>query len=73
MTTSNRCSECHKEVGAIFCMKDLKVHREKLSTELDGIIGERDELQEDINRATQQPISSSALILEIDKWKENMI
>jgi hypothetical protein len=54
-------------------MKDLKVHCEKLSAELDGIIGEHDELQEDINRATQEPISSSALILEINKWKENMI
>jgi hypothetical protein len=54
-------------------MKDLKQHREKLSADLNVIIEGRDELQENINKAVEQPISSSPLILQIDKWKENMI
>ena len=48
MNTLNRCCLCNKELGAIFCtgcklhfcMKDLRIHRQKLSTELDEVIYE---------------------------------
>lgn len=81
MATSTRCSVCRKETSAIFCtgcnahfcMKDLKGHRDKLSTELDGIIEERDNLQESINKGTQYPNSSSPFIVQINEWQKNMI
>jgi hypothetical protein len=81
MATSNRCSVCRQEIGvlicpgcnAYFCMKDLRGHREKLSTELDRVIEERAGLQEKINRTTQHSVSSSPLIVQIDQWQNDMI
>ena len=81
MATSKQCSTCQKEIGANycmgckahFCMKDLKDHRSVLDAELDMIIEGRNELEENINRAIEQPICAGPLILQIEEWEKEMI
>ena len=81
MTTSSRCSTCREEAGAIFCtgckehfcMKDFKEHRKDLSAQLDVIMEGREELQANINKAIERPISSGPMITQIGKWEEEMI
>jgi chromosome segregation ATPase len=78
MATSNRCSECKKEMGLIhctgcdayYCMKDFKTHREKLYTKLDGVVEERNKLQDEINKAAQGVNQRSPLIDQINEWQE---
>jgi hypothetical protein len=81
MAKANRCSTCQKQPGvmhcigcdAYFCAKDFRGHREILFHEMDGLVGERNDLQEEINKATQKNDSRSPLIEQINKWEKTTI
>jgi hypothetical protein len=81
MAKANRCSTCQKQPGVIhcigcdayFCTKDFRGHREILFHEMDGLVGERNDLQEEINKATQNNDSRSPLIEQINKWEKTTI
>jgi chromosome segregation ATPase len=81
MAKSNRCSTCQKQAGAMhcigcdayFCAKDFRGHREILFNEMDGLVEERNNLQDKINKATQHNDSRSPLIEEINKWEKATI
>jgi DNA repair exonuclease SbcCD ATPase subunit len=51
-------------------MKDLKIHREQLDNEMNGVIGDRNDLQDKISKINQQKISCSPLFSQIDEWQE---
>jgi chromosome segregation ATPase len=78
MATSNYCSVCNKELGPMyctgcneyFCWKDLKSHREKMFTEMDKIVEERNRLQDEINNIAQDNNQTSPLIDHIDQWRD---
>jgi hypothetical protein len=81
MAKANRCSTCQKQPGAMycigcdayFCAKDFRGHREILFHEMDGLVGERNDLQEKINKATQNNDCRSPLIEQINKWEKTTI
>jgi hypothetical protein len=54
-------------------MKDFRTHREGLYTEMDGVVEERNKLQDAINKATQRNDQRSPLIAKINKWEETTI
>ncbi len=63
------CAGCKK----YFCMKDFKSHRNTLFNEMDVIVGNYNDLQERINRASQQKDSRSPIFAQIDQWQNNAI
>jgi chromosome segregation ATPase len=81
MAKPNRCSTCQKQPGtmhcigcdAYFCVKDFRGHREMLFTEMDGVVEERNNIQEKINKATHKNDSNSSLVAEINKWEKATI
>jgi uncharacterized phage infection (PIP) family protein YhgE len=81
MATSKRCSRCEKQAGpmyctgcdAYFCTKDFRTHREGIVTEMDGIVEERNQLQDKINKAAQRNDQRSPLITKINEWQETTI
>jgi len=54
-------------------MKDFRSHRDTLFIEMDVIIGDRNDLQEKINKASQHKDSHSPLFAQIDGWQQNTI
>jgi chromosome segregation ATPase len=78
MATSKQCSVCNKELGPMycagcneyFCWKDLKSHREKMFTEMDKIVEERNRLQDEINNIAQDNNQTSPLIDHIEQWRD---
>jgi predicted protein tyrosine phosphatase len=78
MASSKQCSTCQKYMAsmycigcdAYFCAKDFRGHREILFNEMDGIMGERNELQEQINTVGQQNDTNSPLIGQINDWEK---
>jgi len=78
MAASNRCFTCEKAPGAYFCtgckvyfcMKDLKNHHGQLLNELDVLVEDRNDLQEKINKDTQQNHSANGLLSQIDEWQK---
>jgi predicted protein tyrosine phosphatase len=78
MANSKQCSTCQKYVAAMhcigcdsyFCAKDFRGHRQKLFNKMDGIIGERNELQEQINTIAQLNDTQSPLIGKINEWEK---
>jgi hypothetical protein len=79
MATLPVCSECNKESGPMhctgcdkyFCSKDFKTHRERMFTQLDKVIGERNLLQDEIKIATQcDDLQSPLLIQQINQWRD---
>jgi hypothetical protein len=78
MATSNRCSVCSKELGpmhctgcdAYFCKKDFKIHCEGMLAEMDKIVEERNHLQDEINKGTQDYNHNNPLIDQINKWRD---
>jgi uncharacterized phage infection (PIP) family protein YhgE len=81
MATSKRCSLCKKQAGpmhctgcdAYFCAKDFRSHREGLFTEMDGVVEQRNQLQDKINKAAQLNVQHSPLIAKINEWQETII
>ena len=81
MATSKQCSMCNKELGPMhctgcdeyFCWKDFRTHRERMFTEIDKIVEERNHLQDGINTITQDDNQESALLDQIDKWQDVII
>jgi chromosome segregation ATPase len=59
------CAGCKKH----FCFKDFKSHRDMLFNEIEGIIENRNDLQEKINKASQHKDARSPLFAEIDTWQ----
>ncbi|CAF1143156.1 unnamed protein product [Adineta steineri] len=78
MAKSNQCSTCQKPMGIMyctgcngyFCTKDFRGHREKLFTEMEDLVEERNELQEKINKATEGSNLCNPLIEEINAWEK---
>ena len=78
MATAKRCSVCKKELGsmhctgcdAYLCMKDFKLHRDELSTKMDGVVEERNRLQDEINNVAQPNDQQNPLIEQIDQWQK---
>ena len=78
MATPKRCSVCKKEWGPIYCtgcdaylcMKDFKLHRDELSTKMDGVVEERNRLQDEINNVAQPNDQQNPLIEQIDQWQK---
>jgi septal ring factor EnvC (AmiA/AmiB activator) len=72
---------CNKELGPMhctgcdgyFCRKDFKIHCEKLVTEMDKIVEERNRLQDEITNGIQHNDQQNPLIEQIDKWQKNII
>ncbi len=60
------CTGC----DAYFCAKDFRGHREILFTEMEEVIGERNKIQEKINKATKQKDSRNPLIEQINAWEK---
>jgi len=54
---------------AYFCAKDFRGHRDTLLNEMEGLVEERNDLQDKINTATQRNDSRSPLIEQINKWE----
>jgi hypothetical protein len=54
-------------------MKDFRTHREGLYTEMDGVVEERNKLQDAINKATPRNDQRSPLIAKINEWQETII
>ncbi len=81
MATSKQCSACNKNSGTMyctgcdkyFCVKDFKVHREKMYPEMDKIIEERNRLQNEINIKEQHNVQKTPLIEQINKWENSTI
>jgi chromosome segregation ATPase len=81
MATSKQCSVCNKELGPIhctgcdryFCRKDFKIHGEKLVTEMDNIVEERNGLQDEITNGIQYNDQQNPLIEQIDTWQKRTI
>jgi hypothetical protein len=81
MAASKRCSACKKDTGAMhcivcdayFCAKDFRTHRGELFTEMDGVVEERNQLQDEINKAAQPSVQHSPLIAKINEWQETTI
>jgi uncharacterized phage infection (PIP) family protein YhgE len=63
------CTGC----DAYYCMKDFRTHREGLHKEMDGVVEERDKLQNEINKPTQHNEQHSPLISKINEWQEATI
>ncbi|CAF1129992.1 unnamed protein product [Adineta steineri] len=78
MAKSNKCSTCQKPSGVMycigcdgyFCIKDFKVDREILVTEMDELVEERNKLQEKIKTTTQGNNLCNPLIEEINAWEK---
>ena len=78
MATAKRCSVCEKEsrlmhctgCDAYLCMKDFKFHRDELSTKMDGVVEERNRLQDEINNVEQLNDQQNPLIEQIDQWQK---
>ena len=70
MASSNRCSVCPKGAGtcycpgckAYFCGKDFVAHRAMLVNGLDELTADRNELQENINKANSRKHSGDSLL-----------
>jgi chromosome segregation ATPase len=81
MATPKSCSKCEKGTGAYycvgceayFCKRDYQQHREKMANQLDGFIENRNELQEQINKVTDEKGFRSPLLAEIDDWQRTTI
>jgi uncharacterized phage infection (PIP) family protein YhgE len=81
MATSKQCSVCNKELGPMhctgcdeyFCRKDFKIHCEKLVTEMDKIVEERNGLQDEITKGIQYNDQQNPLIEQIDTWQKSTI
>jgi len=81
MATSKQCSVCNKELGPMhctgcdehFCRKDFKIHFEKLVTEMDKIVEERNGLQDEITKGIQYNDQQNPLIEQIDTWQKRTI
>ena len=78
---SNRCSACQKQLGTsyctgcgvYFCTKDFKNHRDSLFTEMDTLLGRRNDLHEKIAKAAHYQHVNSPLLAKIDEWQQMMI
>jgi len=76
----NRCAVCQEQLGTsyctgcgvYFCTKDFKNHRGILSSEMDTVIEQRNDLQDKINNVIQYSDSHSPLFAKIDEWEEMM-
>jgi len=76
-----RCCICEQDQGTCictgcnnyFCTKDFKRHRDTLFNEMSVILGDRNDLQEKINKGCQQKESCSALLAQIDEWQKKTI
>jgi uncharacterized protein (DUF3084 family) len=81
MATSQKCSTCEKASGTClcagcnkyYCRKDFNNHRETLLNEVEVICGDRNDLQDKINKATQNKDSHSPLLARIDEWQGTTI
>jgi len=81
MALLNRCSVCPKGAGtcfcpgckAYFCDDDFKDHRATLVNKLMGLTGDRDTLQDKINKANSKKQYDSSLLSQIDEWQKNTI
>jgi chromosome segregation ATPase len=54
-------------------MKDFRSHRDALFNEMDVIIGDRNNLQDKLNKASQDKDSSRPLLAQIDEWQQQTI
>ncbi|CAF1009434.1 unnamed protein product [Adineta ricciae] len=81
MATRNKCSVCTKNAGtsicpgcqAYFCDNDFKDHRGKLTNELDGLVIERNLLQEKINKTNINKAQNNTFLPQIDEWQRTTI
>ncbi|CAF1064057.1 unnamed protein product [Adineta ricciae] len=81
MATRNKCSVCTKNAGtsicpgcqAYFCDNDFKDHRGKLINELDGLVIERNLLQEKINKTNMNKAQNNTFLSQIDEWQQTTI
>ena len=63
------CAGCKQH----FCFKDFKSHRDMLFNDMDGLIEGRNDLQEKINKASQNKNARSPLYAQIDEWQRTTI
>ncbi len=81
MATTIQCSICDKGQGTClctgckkyFCVRDFRSHRGTLFNEMDVIVCDRNNLQEEINKASQHGDSGSHLLAQIDQWQNDII
>lgn len=59
------CTDCDK----YSCRKDFKIHSEKIFTEMDKIVEERNRLHDEIINRIQHNDQHNPLIEQIDKWQ----
>jgi hypothetical protein len=81
MASSDRCSVCRKGAGtcccpgckAYFCDDDFKDHRGMLINKLDELSIDRNDLEENIKKATSYHQSDTLLLTQIDEWQQTTI
>lgn len=81
MAPAKHCSICEKNPGtcvctgcqATFCRKHFNDHHTTLFKELDGLLGDRSYLQDQINKADHHNDSRSQILLQIDEWQRATI
>jgi chromosome segregation ATPase len=81
MATPKSCSRCEKGRGtsfcvgcqAYFCKKCHQQHRDDMANQLEGFIENRNELQYQITKATEEKNFDSPLLVEIEDWQSKTI
>jgi hypothetical protein len=75
-----RCTTCNKEKSSVrcegckqlFCFNHLTEHRQELTSQLDGIEGDRNLLRQNLTDQTNN-LPNNFLIKEIDEWEKDSI
>lgn len=78
MATGSRCSACEKGPGAYhctgcneyFCSKDFKYHRQRLAGEMDGLVEDRNNLQEKLINESQSEESHGSPLSQSEGWQK---
>jgi hypothetical protein len=81
MAAPKSCSKCEKGRGtfhcvgcdAYFCKKCHQQHRDDMADQLEGLIGNRNELRQQINKETEEKNFGSPLLIEIEDWQTKTI
>ncbi len=81
MAASKSCSKCEKGRGtsfcvgcqAYFCRRCHEQHRQEMANQLEGFIGNHNELRQQINKKTEEKNFDSSLLIEIEDWQTKTI
>ncbi len=81
MAAPKSCSKCEKGRGtfhcvgcdAYFCRRCYERHRQEMANQLEGFIGQHNELRQQINKETEEKNFDSPLLIEIEDWQRKTI